>query len=253
MEEIKQHRDFMKSNFGERSGWRSDQQRGVPNPPLQKAVEDNSAQVIDLPEADPGVMKFRDFFDLLEARQSRRNYSRDQLTLAELTFLLYCTQGIKEEIGEGYASRRPVPSAGARHPFETYLAVNRVDGLESGLYRYLPFSHQLLYLEEVDNLPGKLTRANLGQGFVGAAACVFIWSCRPYRAEWRYGTHAHKNMLLDAGHLCQNLYLAVEALGAGTCAIGAYDQGLMDNLLRLDGEEEYVIYLAPVGIPREVG
>jgi SagB-type dehydrogenase family enzyme len=253
MEEIKQHREFMKSNFGKRSGWRSDQQRGVPNPPLQKAVEEDSAQVIDLPEADPELMETRDFFSLLEARQSRRNYSRDQLTLPELAFLLYSTQGVKEEIGEGYASRRPVPSAGARHPFETYLAVSRVEGLEPGLYRYLPFSHQLLHLEEVDNLPGKLTRANLGQGFVGAAACVFIWSCRPYRAEWRYGPHAHKNMLLDAGHLGQNLYLAVEALGAGTCAIGAYDQGLMDNLLRLDGEEEYVIYLAPVGVPREVG
>lgn len=253
MEEIKQHREFMKSNFGERSGWRSDQQRGVPNPPLQKAVEGDSPRMIDLPEADPELMETRDLFSLLGARQSRRNYSREQLSLEELAFLLYCTQGVKEEIGEGYASRRPVPSAGARHPFETYLAVNRVEGLEPGLYRYLPFSHQLLHLEEVDNLPGKLTRANLGQGFVGASACVFIWSCRPYRAEWRYGTHAHKNMLLDAGHLCQNLYLAVEALGAGTCAIGAYDQGLMDNLLRLDGEEEYVIYLAPVGIPREVG
>jgi SagB-type dehydrogenase family enzyme len=54
-------------------------------------------------------------------------------------------------------------------------------------------------------------------------------------------------LLLDAGHVCQNLYLAVEALGLGTCAIGAYDQAAMDTLLELDGEDEYVIYLAPVG------
>ena len=47
-------------------------------------------------------------------------------------------------------------------------------------------------------------------------------------------------------HVCQNLYLAVEALGLGTCAIGAYDQAAMDALLELDGEDEYVIYLAPV-------
>ena len=59
--------------------------------------------------------------------------------------------------------------------------------------------------------------------------------------------HAHKNMLLDAGHICQNLYLAVESLGLGTCAIGAYDQDAMDALLELDGEDEYVVYLAPVG------
>jgi len=253
MEEIHRNREFMKSNFGQRSSWRSDQQRGLPNPPLQKAVEGDKIRQIDLPAVDPEVMDTRDFFELLENRQSRRNYAQEQLSLEELAFLLYSTHGVKEEVGEGYASRRTVPSAGARHPFETYLAVNRVEGLEPGIYRYLPFSHQLLFLEAADNLSGKLTRANLGQGFVGAAACVFIWSCRPYRAEWRYGPHAHKNMLLDAGHICQNLYLAVEAIGAGTCAIGAYDQRLMDGLLGLDGEDEYVIYLAPVGVPRETG
>jgi SagB-type dehydrogenase family enzyme len=54
-------------------------------------------------------------------------------------------------------------------------------------------------------------------------------------------------MLLDAGHLCQNLYLACEAMGAGTCAIGAYDQEAVDKLLKLDGEDGFVVYLAPVG------
>jgi SagB-type dehydrogenase family enzyme len=140
-----------------------------------------------------------------------------------------------------------VPSAGARHPFETYLAVNRVEDLTPGLYRYLPFEHQLLFHEASQNLPDLLTTANLGQRFVGQAAVVFVWSCIPYRAEWRYMSHAHKNMLLDAGHICQNLYLGVEALGLGVCAIGAYDQSAMDTLLELDGEDEYVVYLAPVG------
>ena len=121
-----------------------------------------------------------------------------------------------------------------------------------GIYRYLPLNHQLLFLEETDQLPDLLATANLGQRFVGQAAGVFIWSCIPYRAEWRYMDHGHKNMLLDAGHICQNLYLAAEALGLGTCAIGAYDQAAMDALLELDGVDEYVVYLAPVGkIPQE--
>ena len=59
--------------------------------------------------------------------------------------------------------------------------------------------------------------------------------------------HAHKNMLIDAGHICQNLYLAAESIGAGTCAVGAYDQGGLDTLFELDGEDEYLVYLAPVG------
>ncbi len=69
----------------------------------------------------------------------------------------------------------------------------------------------------------------------------------PYRMEWRYGLTAHKVIALDAGHVCQNLYLACEAVGAGTCAVAAYHQQLMDRLVRVDGSEEFVIYLAPVG------
>jgi SagB-type dehydrogenase family enzyme len=74
-----------------------------------------------------------------------------------------------------------------------------------------------------------------------------MWSAIPYRMEWRYGLAAHKVILLDAGHVCQNLYLACEAIGAGTCAVAAYDQELMDKLLRIDGNDEFVIYLAAVG------
>jgi SagB-type dehydrogenase family enzyme len=199
-----------------------------------------------LPDPDPDLIINPDFFQLIQERESRRQYTQESISKAELSFLLYTTQGVKKVVG-GYATRRPVPSAGARHPFETYLAVNRVGDLTPGLYRYLPLDHQLLFLEALEELPGLLATANLGQRFVGQAACVFIWSCIPYRAEWRYMDHGHKNMLLDAGHICQNLYLAAEALGLGTCAIGAYDQAAMDALLELDGMDEYVVYLAPVG------
>jgi len=65
--------------------------------------------------------------------------------------------------------------------------------------------------------------------------------------EWRYGLAAHKVIALDAGHVCQNLYLACEAIGTGTCAIAAYDQEELDEFLGLDGENEFAIYLAPVG------
>jgi len=65
--------------------------------------------------------------------------------------------------------------------------------------------------------------------------------------EWRYHLAAHKVIAMDAGHVCQNLYLASGAIGAGTCGVGAYDQEVLDALLRLDGNNEFVIYLAPVG------
>lgn len=240
-------RQFMKSDFAQSVHQISDQAKKVPYPPLQKPLPGNSPVLLDLPDPDRVELQKADLPQLLRDRQSRRKYTAGALSLEELSFLLFATQGVLAEIGDGYASHRTVPSAGARHPYETYLAVNRVEGLQPGTYRYLPFSHQLLLLEETDRLPGLLTEANLGQKFVGNAAVTFAWACIPYRAEWRYMEYAHKPMLIDAGHICQNLYLASEALGLGTCAVGAYDQAAMDAIFELDGEDEYVVYLAPVG------
>jgi SagB-type dehydrogenase family enzyme len=79
------------------------------------------------------------------------------------------------------------------------------------------------------------------------AAVVFVWAAIPYRSEWRSGTYAYKFIALDAGHICQNLYLAVEAIHAGTCAIAAYDQNAIDKLIGVNGKDEFAIYLATVG------
>lgn len=137
--------------------------------------------------------------------------------------------------------------AGARHSFETYIAAIEVTGLEKGIYRYLPFEHQLLFEFQEKQLEQKLVEATLGQSFVGQAPLVFMWAAIPARMEWRYGLAAHKLIALDAGHVCQNLYLACEAIHAGCCAVAAYHQQLCDQLLRLDGKDEFVIYLAPAG------
>jgi SagB-type dehydrogenase family enzyme len=122
-----------------------------------------------------------------------------------------------------------------------------VEGLETGLYRYLPLEHQLLFEFTESGLPRRIVAATFGQSFPGQAAVTFIWTAIPYRMEWRYGLAAHKVIAIDAGHVCQNLYLACEAIGAGTCAIAAYDQESLDRFLRIDGRDEFAIYLAPVG------
>jgi SagB-type dehydrogenase family enzyme len=119
--------------------------------------------------------------------------------------------------------------------------------MEPGIYRYLPVEHQLLVVSREPGLAKKITAAALNQSFVGKAPVSFIWTTMPYRMEWRYDIAAHKVIALDAGHVCQNLYLACAAIHAGTCAIAAYHQQLMDELLCVDGENEFALYLAPVG------
>jgi nitroreductase len=56
-----------------------------------------------------------------------------------------------------------------------------------------------------------------------------------------------REVAMDIGHYCENLYLAAESINAGTCGIAAYDQAFVDELLEVDGEEEFTIYIAPVG------
>jgi len=148
---------------------------------------------------------------------------------------------------EPYATFRNVPSAGGRHAFETYLLVNRVNGLEPGLYRYLAFSQGLLAIETSPDMADGIMEACLRQTIVRDSAVTFIWSCVIYRMAWRYSERAYRLVHLDAGHVCQNLYLAAEQLNCGACAIGAFDDELMAGLLGIDGLEEFVIYCATVG------
>ena len=249
MDKVKAQRSFMKSNFKEDDDFQSDQELQLPQPALEKPYDKNS-EIISLPEVTDSIFTKTNLLDILRDRKSNRIYTKESLTLKELSFLLWSTQGVKEVRGNNYATIRPVPSGGARHPFETYLAVNRVEGLKNGVYRYLALTHELLFLFQDENLEEKLSTVTLGQKFVGRSAVTFIWSAIPYRGEWRYNVLSHKVMLIDAGHLCQNLYIACEAIGCGTCAVGAYDQAAIDKFLNLDGEDEFVVYMSPVGKAR---
>jgi len=246
MSQFSAQRALMKSNFPELDRIVSDQKLGRTQPPLEKPAPEGAKQIA-LPSIDPAILSERDFHTCLKRRRSRRSWIEGGLKLEELSFLLWATQGVQRVFGRNYSTFRPVPSGGARHPFETYVAVSRVDEVAAGMYRYLPLTHALCLLRETADLAGPITDATLGQDFVGSAPVVFIWSCIPYRGEWRYNVAAHKIMLLDAGHLCQNLYLACEAIGCGTCAVAAYDQRLIDTVVGVDGEDEFVVYLAPVG------
>lgn len=248
-DETRRGRETLKSLYGLVEHIQSDQDAGVPAPPLQKPPVPGQ-EIIDLPRPDRSVLRKTDIHECIVNRRSRRKFTADALSLAELSYLLWATQGIQRIVANGKAKLRTVPSGGARHPFETYLLINRITGLTPGLCRYLPLSHQLVRIHRRDDWALPAVAACNDQEFVGQSAVVFVWSCVPYRAEWRYHLRSHKAMLLDAGHICQNLYLACEAIGAGTCAVAAYGQRAIDELIGLDGQDEFVVYIAPVGRPQ---
>lgn len=239
-------RCFLKADLW--SEWDSlqlDQRDKIPHPPVQKPYP-VSIPLIDLTPVEELTLGSISVFEAIRKRVSHRTYTSQPISLDELSYLLWATQGVHRVIRGGQTIRRTVPSGGARHPFETYLFINHVDSLKTGLYRYLGIEHKLLPIKFDKDLVNDVYEGTYEQ-YVHESAVVFIWTAIPYRSEWRYGPLAHKMIAQDSGHLCQNLYLACESLGIGTCAIGAYNQKVMDQVLEVDGEDEFTVYVATVG------
>jgi len=247
-EQLENRRYFLKDTIRQQTDFsETGQARQQPSPPLQKPYPADTVRV-NLPDGATALKQLAGLSvaEAILCRESVRNYTKEALTFAQLSALLWATQGVREVLGTACALRT-VPSAGARHAFETYLAVATVDGLLPGLYRYLPFNNQLAQLRLDSNIGVKAAHACLRQDFVIDAAVTFFWTTIPARMEWRYGMAAHKVIAIDIGHVCQNLYLACTALHAGACAIAAYDQEACDRLLDVDGKEEFTIYISSVG------
>lgn len=229
----------------------SDQELKRPQPPLVKVPMRGEDARVSLPRDFEALPLKNDLLSLIRDRRSARIYTGEDMSLLQLSFLLWATQGIKKLRGRSYATLRTVPCGGARHEFETYLMVRSITGLRPGAYHYLPMDHALEFLNPVDNLDAAISDSLSGQTWAAKANVVFYWSMVPYRAEWRYGIYAHRIAMVDAGHVGQNLYLACTGLGLGTCAIGAFEDALCSKLFGLDGEEEYIVYTAPVGTVRD--
>jgi SagB-type dehydrogenase family enzyme len=223
----------------------SAQSRGRPQPPLE-LQRYKEGELIELPAPETLSIPGIDLRKAIEERRSVRRYSHSPLKLDELSYLLWCTQGIKEVIPRS-ATFRTVPSAGARHALETYLMVNNVETLKQGLYWYSALRHGLILIDESDRLADRLVAACLGQRFVAQSAATFIWTAASYRMTWRYSERGYRYFFLDVGHVCQNLYLAAEAIDCGVCAIAAFSDDAVDEFLQLDGEEQFSLYIAAVG------
>lgn len=239
-------RDFLKEYVRDRVDFSTtDQVMGVEMPPIEKEIPEG-VELIKLPSPTKDVEKKNSLLDLVKSRASRRKYDDAPITLEELSYLLYVTYGVRDS---RVSSRvlKTAPSAGNRHSIETTLVILNVEGLAPGVYRYKAMEHGIYKVSSPHDLIIKLSNAVRKQVFAINSAVVFVWTTIPYRTEWRYKEAAHKVIAIDAGHISENLYLACEALGLGTCAIGAYDQDLMDELVEVDGDEEFTIYLNPVG------
>jgi len=225
---------------------KSDQEKGVYRP---DAIKARAGELVSLPATGTIFKPDTGLSQIIEQRKSLRKYSTEALSKDELSYLLWATSWAKDFRSNEKIeiTLRNVPSAGARHPFETYLQINRVAGIKPGLYYYHPIKHCLVMLQEGEEISAKVHEGCFHQEMLRTAAVNFIWTAVPYRTVWRYGQRGYRYLYLDAGHVGQNLHLATEAIGSGACMIGAFLDELMNDCIGCDGNSEFVIYIGTVG------
>ncbi len=232
------YRYLQETKFDEQTLWRKARLDIAPAQPFKQYAD---AEKVKLPTTwEMG----KSLQDTLQYRRSCRRYTETPLSLEELAKLLWAGQGISGRAGKFLF--RTAPSAGALYPVETYLSVQNIASLAPGLYHFQPAEFNLERLQ--DGFAGKkVAEAALGQNFMAKAGVVFIWSAILRRNFSKYGHRGLRYVMMDAGHICQNLLLAAEDLGLGACPVAAFYDDQLNGLLGLDGGEESVIYLAAVG------
>lgn len=234
---------FMEASAGKNCGL-SDREKKLPPPPAELPYDENT--LLLLPEPDMMEDRQVNFLELVELRTSVRDYHGTPLTLKDLSYLLWCTQGVKMALPTG-ASLRNVPSAGARHALETYIYIRRVEGVAPGLYRFIALRHALVPVNLTESIAEKLPEAFMGQRPPVTCAALFIWSAVLERMVYAYEQRAYRYLHLDAGHICQNLYLAAQTINFGACAIGHFDDDKLNEMLEADGQQQFAIYAAAIG------
>ncbi|MDO9534062.1 MAG: SagB/ThcOx family dehydrogenase [Bacillota bacterium] len=197
---------------------------------------------VKLPE--PDMEGGAPLFQLLKSRRSVRSFAPRALDAKILSQMLWAALGISLDAGQ--YQFRTAPSAGALYPVEMYILVNRVTGINPGIYYYDVQNHMLILLREGE-FGRDMARAALGQGIIEKAPAVLIWSALVRRGMWKYEQRAYRYFYLDAGHIAQNAALAAVSLGMGSCQIGAFFDDEVNELLQLDGEKETALYMTAFG------
>ena len=178
--------------------------------------------------------------EALRKRRSVREYKDEQLTLKEVSQLLWAAQGVTDTA----KGLRTAPSAGATYPLEAYVVVGNVEGVKQGAYKYSPLQHQLTKVRDAD-VRAELAAA-LGQAQVGKAGVIIVFFAVYERTTAKFGEIGMRYVHMEAGHAAQNVYLQAASLSLGTTVIGGFPEGRVKKVLNVPGNEQ-LLYIMPVG------
>ncbi len=204
----------------------------------------------DSPKAKLPPIEFSglSFEDALRLRQSVRNFKDSSISPDYMSILLQAAYGITRHSPGELNSRRTVPSGGALYPMEIYVVINNVEGFDAGLYHFQVSDHSLELIRE-GTYAGELNVAANRQACVGRSPITVILAARFDRSTRKYADRGYRYTYIEAGAICQNIYLQATSLGLGTVAVGAFNDAALNELLQIDGQNEAAILIMPVGWP----
>lgn len=211
---------------------------------VQRAKCYRSQERIALPDTDAtGVEK------LAAGRRSVRGFPDAALSLNTLASVLrggYRAIGPDALSGGQKLLRRPVPSAGGLYPLELYLLVRAVTGLSPGIYHYDSVADDLAVLSG-EHWDKAAEQAFLSWDHIKTAPAIICIGAVFDRTQSKYGARGYRYVLMEAGHVAQNMCLTGEERQAATLCLGGFHDTVLNGLIGLDGEEEAIVYAVAVG------
>ena len=218
-----------------------------PEPPFE---EDPHAALSPLPQGRRPTMALA---EAVAERFSCRRFADAPLAAAELSTLLGTAYGIRGRVflGELEFLERPVPSGGGLYPLEVYVLARWVETLEPGVYHYAVLPHAVEQVRSLAMPARFVSELFLGQPYAAEASAVVVLTAVAERSLWKYGDRGYRYVLLEAGHVAQNLNLTAAALGLGCFNLGGFFDDDLSALLGLDADREFPLYGVAVGPPRE--
>jgi len=212
-------------------------------------MKNSYGQTIKLPNPE-----FKGDISVEEAlfiRRSVREFESKALNMQQISQILWAAYGITQEMSSPSFLRggfKTAPSAGALYPLEIYIVAGNINGLDQGIYKYLPEGHQLMKTYDQD-VRDDLAEAASNQDFIAQAPASLFYAAVYSRTTEKYGNRGEERYVcMDLGHSAQNVCLQVVAMNLGTCPVGAFDDRMVRNVMMIPNNEE-PLYIMPIGYP----
>ncbi len=202
----------------------------------------------------PDPLAGNELLSLMARRRTNRRAGTPTITVRQLADCLFAGLGITGETRNcvGSLPLGMTPSGGARNPYEAYVVARAVEGLDPGVYHYSALDHDLGRVA-ANHLPN-LSELVGGQEWADDMPCLILLCARLERTMWKYDdANAYRVVLIEAGHIGQNIMLAATSHGLSACPTAALCHSPIKRLLGLDRVTDAPVYALTLSVPEMDG